>query len=142
MAIHQFSVRNWTWSAVFAGVIASLVFQVLLLMAGFLFELWVVGSNTSADTRRELLGGLRDHIYMDLMRMSDATRGMLLDAKNDLDRRRLETAQTDLAASFAKFQSTFTNRAELLDSMRQLQNFVLRRFRFRLPAQIGRYARP
>src|SRR5438034_188756 len=105
---------------------ATLIGLILLLMAGFLFELWVVGSNTSADTRRELLGGLRDHIYMDLMRMSDATRGILLDARNDLDRRRVESAQTDLAASFAKFQSTFTNRAELLDSMRQLQNFVLR----------------
>src|SRR6266446_591161 len=105
---------------------ATLIGLILLLMAGFLFELWVLGSTTSAESRREQLGGLRDHIYMDLMRMSDAIRGMLLDARNDLDRRRLENAQTDLAASFDKFQSTFTNRTELLDSMKQLQNFVLR----------------
>src|SRR3989442_6211425 len=64
---------------------------------------------------------------MDLMRMSDASRGMLLDGRNDFDRRKLENAETDLAASFDKFQSsTFTNRTELLDSMKQLQNFVVR----------------
>src|SRR5205814_6272976 len=47
MAIHQFSVRNWTWSAVFAGVIASLVFQVLLLMAGFGFGLLTIDVPTA-----------------------------------------------------------------------------------------------
>ena len=35
MAIHTLTFRGWTWSAVFAGVIASLIFQVLLTMAGF-----------------------------------------------------------------------------------------------------------
>src|SRR6266550_1660183 len=35
MAIHTLTFRGWTWSAVFASVIASLIFQVLLTMAGF-----------------------------------------------------------------------------------------------------------
>src|SRR5438270_2540073 len=35
MTLRAFSFAGWTWSAVFAGVIASLVFQVLLLMIGF-----------------------------------------------------------------------------------------------------------
>src|SRR5438105_12139708 len=39
MAIHTFTFRGWTWSAVFAGVIGSLIFQVLLTMAGFGFGL-------------------------------------------------------------------------------------------------------
>src|SRR5438445_13058577 len=103
---------------------ATLVGLILLLMAGFLFELWVKDSFWSADKRREQLSALRDHIYMDLMRMSDATRGMLLDGRNDFDRRRLENAETDLTGSFDKFQSTFTNLTELLDSMNQHQNFV------------------
>src|SRR5437588_4007879 len=39
MTIHRFTFRDWSWSAVFAGVVASLVFQVLLVMAGFGFGL-------------------------------------------------------------------------------------------------------
>ena len=35
MAIRSYSFRDWTWSAVFAGVVASLIFQVLLVMVGF-----------------------------------------------------------------------------------------------------------
>jgi hypothetical protein len=35
MTVRTFSFSGWTWSAVFAGGIASLVFQVLLLMVGF-----------------------------------------------------------------------------------------------------------
>jgi hypothetical protein len=31
----QYTFRDWTWSAVFAGVVASLIFQILLVMAGF-----------------------------------------------------------------------------------------------------------
>jgi hypothetical protein len=35
MAIRNFTFSGWSWSAVFAGVIASLIFQVLLVMAGY-----------------------------------------------------------------------------------------------------------
>jgi len=35
MAIRTFSFSGWSWSAVFVGVIAALVFQVLLVMIGF-----------------------------------------------------------------------------------------------------------
>ena len=39
MIPRNFSFVGWSWSAVFAGVIASLVFQILLLMAGMGFGL-------------------------------------------------------------------------------------------------------
>src|SRR5947209_14621258 len=35
MAVRTFSFTNWTWSSVFAGTIAALIFQVLLMMIGF-----------------------------------------------------------------------------------------------------------
>src|SRR5437868_15334222 len=47
MSIHTFTFRDWTWSAVFAGVIAALVFQVLLLMAGFGFGLLTIDVPTA-----------------------------------------------------------------------------------------------
>jgi hypothetical protein len=39
MALRTFTFTGWSWSAVFAGVVASLIFQVLLIMAGFGFGL-------------------------------------------------------------------------------------------------------
>lgn len=39
MAIRTFSFAGWSWSAVFVGAIVSLIFQVLLVMAGFGFGL-------------------------------------------------------------------------------------------------------
>jgi hypothetical protein len=35
MILRSYSFSGWTWSAVFAGVVAALIFQVLLLMAGY-----------------------------------------------------------------------------------------------------------
>ncbi|MEA2974805.1 MAG: hypothetical protein QOF19_325 [Alphaproteobacteria bacterium] len=35
MALRTYTFTGWTWSAVFAGVIASLIFQVLLIMIGY-----------------------------------------------------------------------------------------------------------
>ena len=47
MAIRFYTFTGWSWSAVFAGVIASLVFQVLLVMAGFGFGLLTVDVPTA-----------------------------------------------------------------------------------------------
>ena len=33
--VHMFTFSGWSWSAVIAGVITSLIFQVLLVMIGF-----------------------------------------------------------------------------------------------------------
>src|SRR5437588_7998975 len=49
MTIHRFTFRDWSWSAVFAGVVASLVFQVLLVMVGFGLGLLTIDVPT-ADT--------------------------------------------------------------------------------------------
>jgi hypothetical protein len=43
----SFSFTGWTWSAVIAGVVASLVFQVLLSMAGFGFGLLTIDVPTA-----------------------------------------------------------------------------------------------
>ena len=47
MTIHRFTFRDWSWSAVFAGVVASLVFQVLLVMVGFGFGLLTIDVPTA-----------------------------------------------------------------------------------------------
>src|SRR5437016_1347969 len=47
MTIHRFTFRDWSWSAVFAGVVASLVFQVLLVMVGFGFGLLAIDVPTA-----------------------------------------------------------------------------------------------
>jgi hypothetical protein len=47
MALRSFTFSGWSWSAVFAGVIASLIFQVLLVMAGFGFGLLTIDVPTA-----------------------------------------------------------------------------------------------
>jgi hypothetical protein len=47
MALRTYTFAGWSWSAVFAGVIASLVFQVLLVMAGFGFGLLTIDVPTA-----------------------------------------------------------------------------------------------
>jgi hypothetical protein len=42
MALQSYSFSNWSWSAVFAGTIAAVMFQVLLSMAGYGFGLLTV----------------------------------------------------------------------------------------------------
>src|SRR5439155_24885878 len=97
---------------------------ILLLMAGFLLELWVKESNWAAANRREQLSGSKDRLYMDMMRMSDAMRGMLLDPKNDIEKRRRDNAEADLAATFDKIQTSFSDRPRLMASLKKLRDFV------------------
>lgn len=47
MVLKTYSFSGWTWSAVFAGVVASLIFQVLLLMAGYGFGLLTIDVPTA-----------------------------------------------------------------------------------------------
>jgi hypothetical protein len=47
MALRTYTFAGWTWSAVCAGVIASLIFQVLFLMAGFGFGLLAIDVPTA-----------------------------------------------------------------------------------------------
>ena len=47
MAVRTFSFDGWSWSAVFVGAIVSLIFQVLLVMAGFGFGLLSISVPTA-----------------------------------------------------------------------------------------------
>jgi hypothetical protein len=47
VTIRTFSFVGWTWSAVFVGAIVSLIFQVLLVMAGFGFGLLAIDVPTA-----------------------------------------------------------------------------------------------
>src|SRR5204863_10201960 len=95
---------------------ATLIGLILLLMAGFLLELWVKESYWTAANRGEQLSGSKDRLYMDMMQMSDALRGVLLDPKNDFEKRRRDNAKADLAATFDKMQTLFSDRPGLMTS--------------------------
>jgi hypothetical protein len=47
VALRNFSFAGWSWSAVFVGAIVSLIFQVLLVMAGFGFGLLAIDVPTA-----------------------------------------------------------------------------------------------
>src|SRR5262245_38170680 len=103
---------------------AALVGVGLLLMAGFLLELWAKGKNWEAVTRREQLGGTRDRINMDMMRMSDAMRGRLLEPSNELEKRRGEAAESDLKLCFERLQRIAGDRPELMGAVKKVRDVV------------------
>src|SRR5438046_160447 len=103
---------------------ATLIGLILLLMAGFLLELWVKESYWTAANRGEQLSGSKDRLYMDMMQLSDAMRGVLLDAKNDFEKRRRDSAKTDLGGTFDKIQGAFSDRPRLMGSLKKLRDFV------------------
>jgi hypothetical protein len=58
MAFRSFTFSGWTWSAVFAGVITALVFQVLLVMAGFGFGLLTIDVPTADNAPKAVTWGV------------------------------------------------------------------------------------
>jgi hypothetical protein len=58
MAFRTFTFSGWTWSAVFAGVITALIFQVLLVMLGFGFGLLAIDVPTADSAPKAVTWGV------------------------------------------------------------------------------------
>ena len=73
----------------------ALALLILLLMVGFGLYVWQEKVGWASIQRTEQLAAAKDRIYFDLIRMSDGLRGLLLDPKNDLEKKRRHEAETD-----------------------------------------------
>ncbi len=103
----------------------ALAVLVALLMLGVAAALWVEETRWTAAHRSDQLSGAQDRIYLSLVRLSDAERGLLLDPKSEDEKKRRHDAETSLASSLDSMQREFRDHAELTTSLKTLRDFTL-----------------
>ena len=103
---------------------ATTLLLVIFLVAGVGFVLWAERRQADAQQRNETLDGLRHRIHKDLIQMSDALRGVLLDPTNRAERNVRATAEADLLSALRLVQGQFDERAELRHTAAALRNLV------------------
>ena len=72
---------------------------IVLLLAGVGLALWAATARSAADRRSDQLSGARGNIAYKVVLISDTVRGLLLDPKNEMEKRRKREAETDLASA-------------------------------------------
>ncbi|HXU77973.1 MAG TPA: methyl-accepting chemotaxis protein [Methylomirabilota bacterium] len=103
----------------------ALFVLILLLMAGAAMALWIEHAAARADKRSDELESKKERIHFDVIQMSDAVRGLLLDPRDEIERKRREVAESDLLNSI-DFQSNFGEVRELLRAVKNIQDFTSR----------------
>jgi methyl-accepting chemotaxis protein WspA len=104
----------------------ALLLLILVLLAGVGLALWVAEARLVATQRSEQLSGARDRIRYDMLLISDTVRGLLLDPKNDAERKQKRDAEDDLAATLNSIPATYTNQVALMKTVTDLGSFASR----------------
>ena len=95
-------------------------------MAGVGLALWVASARSAAAHRSDELSAAKDRIAYDVVFISDTVRGLLLDPKNDAEKRRKHDAEMDLALQLKFIQSEFSEYPDLMRSVSNLSEFTTR----------------
>lgn len=103
----------------------ALVLLIVLLLSGVGMALWVEKSRSHAVQRGLELTAAKDRIYFNVVLMSDAVRGLLLDPKNELERRRRIAAERELTTRMDYIRNNFTRYPELVTTVQALRDFVV-----------------
>ncbi|MGD0259448.1 MAG: methyl-accepting chemotaxis protein [Verrucomicrobiota bacterium] len=99
---------------------------IVLLLAGVGLALWVAAARSAAVHRSDQLSAAKDRIAYDVVLISDTVRGLLLDPKNDSEKRRKHEAEADLASQLNFIQREFSKYPDLMHSVGNLREFTSR----------------
>jgi methyl-accepting chemotaxis protein WspA len=99
----------------------SLALLILLLLVGAGLAWWVAQERANAQHRSDMLKTASARIHLDLAQMNDAVRGLLLEPKSDLERKRYGEATGDLAIVLREMQRAYD---KLTESLKNLGEFV------------------
>jgi methyl-accepting chemotaxis protein WspA len=99
---------------------------VLLLLAGIGLAWWVASARSDAVHRSDELSAAKHKIEYDAVFISDTVRGLLLDPKNDPEKRRKAEAEGDLADQLKSIQRQFSEYPDLIHSVSNLNEFTTR----------------
>jgi methyl-accepting chemotaxis protein len=94
----------------------------LLLTAGFILVWWRGGVQTTTTGRSTQLIDARDRIYADVLEINDALQGLVIDPRNELERKRGHDAENDLSAAIDSIQAAFANHEVLISAVKNLHS--------------------
>jgi methyl-accepting chemotaxis protein WspA len=97
-----------------------------LLLGGVVLALWVASARSAAAHRSDELSAAKDRIAYDVVFISDTVRGLLLDPRNDAEKRRKHDAEMDLTSQLKFIQSEYPDYPELIRSVSNLSEFTTR----------------
>jgi methyl-accepting chemotaxis protein WspA len=103
----------------------ALVLLILLLVACAGLALWVQQTYYGTFQRIDRLSSDKNRIDYDVVLMSDALRGVLLDPKSDPERARRADATAELASKIEDVRDLGFRQPELLASVMSLRSFIL-----------------
>src|SRR5215203_2172881 len=101
----------------------ALAVLILLLMAGVCLALWVERTGSSAVHRSDELDLRRNLIQFDLILMSDALRGMLVDPTDEVENKRRDDAVRDLTGNLDFIRTAYAEEPELFRAVKSLRDF-------------------
>src|ERR1035441_2883674 len=87
---------------------------IVLLLAGVGLALWVAKTRSEGVKRSDQLGAANDRIAYKMVLLSDTVRGLLLDPRNEPEKRRRTDTETDLTAQLQAIESNFPKYPNLL----------------------------
>jgi methyl-accepting chemotaxis protein WspA len=102
----------------------ALLLLILLLLASVGLAIWVADARLRNVQRSEQLSVLKGRIRYDVVLISDAVRGLMMDPKNEAEQKQKREAEEDLKASLDSIPSAFTNQFALMTTVRNLRDFV------------------
>ena len=99
---------------------------IVLLLASVLLALWVASARSAGVHRCDQLSSAKNCIAYDVVLISDTVRGLLLDPKNEAEKRIKRDAETDLTSQLRFIQTAFADHADLIRSVNNLGDFTSR----------------
>jgi len=103
----------------------ALLLLILLLLSGVGLALWVEETRYSLLQQSDKLSSAKDRVNLDVVQLSDALRGLLLDPKNDLEKKRWQTAVNDFATNMELVRKDYGDHTNLLTTLSKLSDFAL-----------------
>ncbi len=99
---------------------------VVLLLASVMMNKWVESARAAGARSSARLSEAKHITEYDVVFISETVRGLLLDPKNDAEKRRKHDAETDLDSQFKFIQAEYSEYPNLLHSVSNLSQFTTR----------------
>jgi methyl-accepting chemotaxis protein WspA len=102
----------------------GLLLLIFLLLAGFALALWVIHARNASEERTEYLLQEVNQLRYEMVVMSDALRGALLDPKSQ-ETNRVAIAQVRFQEAVGHIEDNYRDSTEVLKAVRDLRDFVV-----------------
>ena len=102
----------------------GMAFLVALLLVGVSLSWWIERTRSDAERRSRLLEGNNTHLHHDIVQMSDALRGLLLNPKSETDRKSHREAELDIPSTLDALESASADGPEIINVLNNFHEFV------------------